>query len=231
MIVEMFTIQNSLNTKSYDTAWIEKGKTEEFDYAMAAGDETHEFLRSIPFEWWKKTAADRQNQVTELVDAWHFIMSQMIIDADGDVDAAIKEAEVSFGHVMTLDMPSITVKKQAKRFVAAMYLNNSDVVSGLEYSDEFFKLCRVAEVPINLLYARYLAKATLNKFRVANGYKTGQYLKMWNLDSGPQEDNFYLSRWVDQRLLQGHTADEYDVSLFLTAIYDMAKNAAANAAT
>ncbi len=220
MIQEMFSIQNALNTKSYDKAWIEKGATEEFDYAMAAGDEAHEFARSLPFQWWTKDKADRPNQVTEIVDAWHFVMSQMIIDFSGDFEEAADIATIHYeaSHGVTL---CSSVQRQTKLFVAMLYMHNGPfhLSTPEHYVISFFKLCRAAEVPVGLLYARYIAKATLNKFRVANGYKQGTYSKIWEIGGEKGEDNFFLARWVDEKISTGHTPTENDVNIFLQGTY------------
>ncbi len=220
LIGAMFTIQNALNTKSYDKAWIEKGKTEEFDYAMAAGDEAHEFLRSLPFQWWTKDKADRQNQVTEIVDAWHFVMSQYIIDHNGNVDAAVAGAVDIHEKAKLFLQLEETVKKQAKLFVAALYVHNTrhgEMAPG--YVGYFFKLCEKAEISLDLLYARYLGKATLNKFRVANGYKQGTYKKIWELGGIKAEDNYFLSSYVDTVLAAGGEFSEENVQGYLEQAY------------
>lgn len=218
LIDAMFRIQNALNTKSYNTDWIAKGKTEEFDYAMAAGDEAHEFARSLPFQWWTKDKADRQNQVTELVDAWHFVMSQMIIDEDGRVEDA---AWTGLGAFKTAQMLGTepTAQKQMKLFVAALYTHNTPEAR-FSYSVAFFLLCKKADVSLNLLYARYIAKSTLNKFRVANGYKAGTYKKIWEVDGEKGEDNYFLSQFVDAELAAGRgIPGEEEVNQFLTVKY------------
>lgn len=225
MIGEMFGIQNALNTKSYDSAWIDKGLSGEFDYPMAAVDEVHEFLRSLPFQWWTKDQPDRQNQVTELVDAWHFIMSQYIIDHGGDVQVAAESVARSYPYTqMGMNRLEPTVKQQAKKLIVSLYGGRHQDGAGCVVQDSyiecFFLLLRRSNISLELLYARYIAKATLNKFRVANGYKQGTYMKKWALAGEVGEDNFFLSRFVDQELEAGHQVpSEEDVNHFLTRVY------------
>jgi len=231
LVKKMFNIQYQLNTNTYDSAWIEKGRSEEFDYLMAAVDEVHEFLRSIPFQWWTKDKPDRQNQVTELVDAWHFLMSQCIIDnMTIDPAAAVERAVTStynayFYTTAYGELREQTVKRQAKALVVECYLHR-------QYIQEFFKLCAMANVSLQLLYARYVAKATLNKFRVENGYKKGTYLKIWQIGSDKGEDNYFLSRWVDAGLAAGHPVPtEEDVNHFLFRVYSEVQAEANNPTT
>jgi len=215
----MMHIQNRLNTNSYDSAWIERGRTEEFDYAMAAGDEAHEFARSLPFQWWRNDKPDFQNQVTELVDAWHFVMSQLIIDMNGNVGLAILEAFRMYEDAqITRSEP--TIQKQTKLFVAALYSHNTRFQIECSYVKAFFLLCAKASVSIHLLSARYLGKSVLNRFRVENGYKEGTYHKIWTLGSEKGEDNYFLSQWIDGRLANGEPApDEVVIHEFLTKTY------------
>lgn len=57
----------------------------------------------------------------------------------------------------------------------------------------FFKLAHHAGLSSKELVFWYIAKNTLNNFRQDNGYKTGDYVKIW---SG-REDNEYLAEMVD----------------------------------
>jgi hypothetical protein len=228
-IEEMLKIQNELNIKSYNVAWLEKGGTEEFDYSMAAGDEAHEYARSLPFEWWKKNAPDRQNQVTEIVDAWHFVMSQLIIDNMGNIGRAYATARDSYLSWRGVITEPLTEKKATKLFVAAIYLRGSQFASPCDYMSAFWSWCDAANVDLDLLYARYIAKATLNKFRVENGYKEGKYTKSWCIGDERGEDNYFLSKWVDHRISIGHTPTADDVSLWLPEMYAQVLRATAPA--
>jgi hypothetical protein len=231
-IREMFEIQNGLNTKSYSTTWLEKGQSGEYDYRIAGGQEIGEFLESLPVAWWSKQTADRQNCITELVDAWHFIMSQAIIDHSGVVDRAVNEAINDYADAamyVTNRGTDLEVKAYARSLLANLYGD------GL-YVESFFKLCTVYGVSLDLLYARYLGKATLNKFRVENGYKVGQYAKLWDFrapcgpdeayaDGGPlSEDNFYLSNWVNEQVDSGVVPTQDAVYSWLTETYAKVTN-------
>jgi hypothetical protein len=234
MITGMFRIQNELNTKSYDKTWIEKGLTQEFDYEIAAGDEVHEFLRSLPYQWWTKDKEDRQNQVTEIVDAWHFVMSQHIIDHFGDVEKAANSAYSTAHHSLLNDsfqQLESTVKRQAKKFVAAIYLNNlNEEQHTLSYMRDFFLLMKRANISLELLYARYIGKATLNKFRVENGYKKGEYAKIWRLHGLEGEDNMFLSTYIDEQLaVKSHIPTAIEVRDYLHKTYEEVKAAMAPA--
>jgi hypothetical protein len=44
------------------------------------------------------------------------------------------------------------------------------------------------------IFKAYIAKNVLNKFRQDNGYKTGEYIKIWN----GQEDNVYVMKFLNE---------------------------------
>jgi hypothetical protein len=216
LLGEMIKIQEGLNTKSYSTEWLEKGATQEFDYEIAAAQEVGEFLDSLPFAWWSSPTPDPVNCVTELVDAWHFIMSQVIIDNQGSLEKSLEfvyhEYQHSFRLKTAMNATGITpgvakVKKDAKWLVAMLYVNSDAQCPeyGRKYVRAFFDLCTSFGLSLDHLYARYVAKATLNKFRMENGYssKPRTYHKMWNLGNGMHEDNFYVATFVDESVSAG----------------------------
>jgi hypothetical protein len=218
-IQEMMIIQNGLNTKSYNAEWLEKGKTREFDYSVAAGQEIGEFFNSLPYDWWTGSEPDRVNCITELVDAWHFIMSQVIIDYNGDVDLAVDKVFDSWtaSDPMYPTPSFLDIKNRAKILIVALYSDGQPSI----YVREFFNLCAEYNLPLDLLHARYVGKATLNKFRVANGYKIKQYAKKWAFapDGPVMEDNYFLSNWVDSQFRAGFVPTQDDVDKWLTEQY------------
>jgi len=244
-LAEMYTIQNGLNSKSYDTAWIENGKSLKFDYSLAAGQEISEMFNSLPFDWWTGSQEDRRNNITEFVDAWHFIMSQGIIDTDGDVERAIAIACYEYEAFLLeggVEVSKASTIMHAKRLVNFLYSHtdpeftaatevieqeggDAQMIVAPSYIRQFFKACAAYNVPLDLLFARYIAKATLNAFRVANGYKVKQYAKLWDFggDRAPgtklQEDNFYLSSWIDKAFERGELIDQEAVNLWLRDTY------------
>lgn len=237
MILEMFRIQNQLNTKSYAKEWLEKGATEEFDYSLAAGQELGEFFNSLPYSWWSDPTEDRRNCITEIIDAWHFIMSQLIIDYKGDVDyCAVFANNVyesftakNFGREM---VGKDAARKAAKGLTARLYLNGQKGVDNVlpSYITLFWALCHAYEVPLELLYARYVGKSVLNRFRVDNGYKRKEYDKKWVLYRGVdkkatiEEDNFFLSEYIDEAVATGLPVDDESVYAWLTMMYGIHKS-------
>lgn len=226
-LAQMFGIQNQLNTKSYKTDWLDKGRTGEYDYRIAAGDELHEFLRTLPFAWWSGAIEDRQNCITELVDAWHFLMSQAIIDANGDLNAAVEVAMIAYDrfaaqgeYALLEDTAALVQKRTTRKLISELYADKDAEI----YLYHFFDLCYMYGVKMDQLSARYVAKATLNKFRQANGYsdKPRTYIKNWKFANGNSgEDNKFLADWVDAEYEGGVVVDETEVYAWLSRTYSM----------
>jgi hypothetical protein len=70
-----------------------------------------------------------------------------------------------------------------------------------------------------MLHARYIAKATLNRFRVDNGYKNGEYAKSWKIDGQTEQDNYWLSTWVTEQLENGIQLDQDMIYNWLKKTY------------
>lgn len=237
MIKEMFTIQNQLNTNSYAQAWLERGKTEEYDYSLAAGQELGEFFNSLPYAWWSAPEEDRSNCITEIIDAWHFIMSQLIIDYNGEVDYcayfANKEYE-TFTNVLKekAEVGKDAARRAAKALTARLYVNHVEGIHNVlpNYIRLFWALCNAYELPIELLHARYVGKSVLNRFRVDNGYKRKEYDKKWVLYRGTEkkavceEDNFFLSEYIDREVQDGRAISQESVYEWLKMMYGIHKS-------
>ena len=190
----MLHVQSELNHKSYDSAWLDKCESGEFDYAMAAVQELSEFIESqAAYKWWGGKL-DIKNCRTELVDAFHFIMSLDIAAAHfqdqslEDVARAYAAMALSVDKEEEQELTPRDVKDLAKSCMIQLLTDTLDIA-------DFINLCaKGADMSVDLLFARYIGKATLNKFRAANGYKEGKYKKIWWAN---QEDNFYLADYVD----------------------------------
>jgi dimeric dUTPase (all-alpha-NTP-PPase superfamily) len=189
--------QAHLNSTAYSTEWLEKGRTREFHYLVAASQELAEFINSYWLPWWSKAERDMANCRIELVDALHFLLSEAIIQY-GEEAAAEEIAS-------TYDAAKYVMDKMAEQFkderdgvlelarLAVASVNVEDE-NGLDITP-FFMLALSIDFDIEKLSALYLGKSTLNKFRQDKGYKQGTYKKKWD---GKNEDNYFMSVWIDQ---------------------------------
>jgi len=218
MLSNMLENQVKLNNKSYDTQWLVKGKSLEFDYNLAASQEIAEFINSYGYSWWSSSPKDLSNCRTEIVDAVHFMLSQAVIEF-GSIEEALTTlvyAYVGVSNTPTLSESPLHYAKQ----LSAELLTSSDAINTVTSSwFSLFRLCETIGFSIEHLYARYMAKSALNAFRQEKGYRNGTfkqgqrpvseitgkplYLKMWE---PLREDNYVLSSWIDDRFERGVVA-------------------------
>ena len=92
-ITALLSNQADLNFNSYGNDWFQKGKAREWCYPTALADELQEYVRSIWTPWWsKENKFDITNARIELVDALHFLLSEILIQFGGDGKAPDIEA-------------------------------------------------------------------------------------------------------------------------------------------
>jgi dimeric dUTPase (all-alpha-NTP-PPase superfamily) len=205
-MVDAQTKVNSVVSKD----WITKGRRLEFDFKLAASQEMAEFFNSYGYSWWSKSPRDMDNAITEIIDAWHFILSEVIIAYGVEFAPSILNNSfkvVTENNLLGKDVT--TVKYQAKLLVGL--LNTHDALD--KALEKFFQLTVCIDLSLDYLYLRYMGKNCLNVFRQENGYKKGEYTKIWY----GKEDNHYLVEFLDTNdaieLLYA------DVHAFLTATY------------
>lgn len=207
----MLSQQASLNTKSYNTAWIEKGKSLEFDYCLAASQEIAEFINSYGYSWWSKEPQDLENCKMEIVDAVHFMLSQSII-LEGTIEKAAKQIYVNWLVSMSsLRWKDSNVLETAKLLLARLcIINDRDIQGGADLEESpwvfLFALAKSIGLTLPKLYTLYMAKSLLNAFRQKNHYKKGvftfgtysgedRYLKLWDK---VHQDNYFLMKWIEE---------------------------------
>lgn len=187
-INEVIKLQDSFNSV-VNPNW----RTAGYPFYRAAWLEMAEFVDHVgTWKWWKKAErGDREQCVLELVDIFHFVLSDCILNN--------RTAEVIFG---SYTKALSSVKKMAtdedifNEVDAFIELSLFNVRTGSGVAlKEFFAICIMFDVTIDELLKKYIGKNVLNKFRQDNGYKSGTYIKEW----GPQqEDNHFLVIYRDQ---------------------------------
>jgi dimeric dUTPase (all-alpha-NTP-PPase superfamily) len=184
-IEQMFLLQKQLNDETNGEVWI-KGYTKEnrkISWYRGIYMEVAEAIDSFNWKHWKNIddEPDWDNIRVELVDIWHFVMSESIriedqsyankylnmkAKDDYDIDALISLLEI----MLKLSITSSIDKE----------VNNIR-----EITDTFFTIISHLGIDVEDLYKRYVVKNQLNTFRQKNGYKDGSYIKNW----GGVEDN------------------------------------------
>lgn len=208
-IRQMVEAQAGLNAQAYSQTWLAQGTLPNrdpkvWDYPLAAAQEIGEFLNSWGYAWWSvkkwpiEKPLDASNCLTELVDAWHFMLSQALIEEDGDVERT--SAALLHGFVRCSDK-GVTgghrfVVLHAKKLMS--YLADYADVNATQVTiySQFFELLTAAGFSLDHFHARYNAKLQLNIFRQLNGYKEKPrtYVKEWK---DGKEDNYFLAGWID----------------------------------
>jgi len=211
MMKEMFDLQNHLNNQTNGEQWIngitKEGRT--INWKRCIWLETAEATESLAWKHWKSidTPDDIENVRLEVVDVWHFLMSDMI---------AIKGLEKSISLALEAEQ-SITAEMASQySLIDALESMAKSALSGEIPLLHFFTVVRVLEdFDFEDVYKLYIGKNCLNQFRQDNGYKDGSYIKLWN----GKEDNVYM-----QDILKNNGALSYD-ELYsrLDSIYSKAK--------
>jgi len=178
-LMTMLRLQNDLNTH-IDPNWVESNH----DWVRAIHAESIELLDHVGWKWWKQQTLDQAQVDLELVDIWHFILSLMINDCEGN----IQRAGLLLSEAWGLDLASLPVSKNV----------NADLAEaiGLAFREHSLQGIVVFRAALNRLgmtderlYTMYLAKNVLNLFRQEHGYKEGTYIKKWD----GKEDNEVLA--------------------------------------
>ena len=174
------------------------------NFVRAFRQEIAEYVDWTPWKWWKAMPEANQEQIKiEVVDCFHFFLSQIIASSTSSTYIA-KHLYAGLGA-----LPSIRVSAVVN---ASCIANSSAELQQLEIDDMLYAcalslqkddtddaayLFGVVMQAIGLswteLYKKYIAKNTLNQFRSDNGYKNGSYIKEWF----GKEDNDHLMEYVN----------------------------------
>lgn len=180
----MLTLQDGMN-KKVNPLWLTAG----YSYLRAAMIESVEAIEHHGWKWWKAQQLDLAQVQMELVDIWHFALSHLIIQHNGDIDAAaiaIEKALLEAHNDVMFDGNKIN-------FSHATLVENLELMAGLCVAKRFdvplfLKIVDQAEMNADSLFSQYVGKNILNFFRQDHGYKEGTYIKIWQ----GREDNEHL---------------------------------------
>ena len=190
----MLTLQQKLNDSTNGEGW-ENGVTKQgkkIDWRRCIYLEAAELVESYPWKHWKNIDAkvDRANIEVELVDIWHFVMSEVLRvnrlndnlpivelairleDAVGSIDAQ----KIEDDYYAEIEAIEELIKKLFCHFEL------------VDFTKSYFELCAKLGLSFERLYQLYIGKNILNIFRQDNGYKDGSYIKVWN----GKEDNVVM---------------------------------------
>jgi len=183
-LVSMLNLQDELNSV-INPGWTQQN----YPFLRAAFVESAEALEHHGWKWWKSQTPDLYQLQIELVDILHFYLSDALVENGGDIgdtartiDEEIRETNILF---------------DSKTYV----LLDMDILSLLELIGAMSACRRRSFAILNVLmqkcslswsetYSRYVFKNVLNLFRQDHGYRSGDYIKIWD----GEEDNVWLEK-------------------------------------
>jgi len=176
-LATMAELQAALNTNVHPQ-W----RTQGHRYYRAIWVECAELLDHFGWKWWKHQTADLDQVKLEVVDIWHFGLSELL--REGRVDATRVD-------------PAIVAEFVAHRAPgdfreAVETLAGRTLESRAFPIDAFVDVMAALPIGFDELFRMYVGKNVLNNFRQANGYQTGEYRKVWR----GREDNEHLFELV-----------------------------------
>ena len=189
-LTRMLGLQDALNLRISPT-WL----TANFPFTRAIRVEAAELTEHLGWKWWKAQGTDMEQAKLEVVDIWHFMLSQHLVDcqgSSGDAAAVIRRTIEEHDPMTVVDIAG-------RRFTLnGLTLHESVDVLGALAGLGFVapSIFNVVMQRVGLTWAEleimYIGKNVLNLFRAANGYKEGTYIKMWD----GAEDNVYLTDYM-----------------------------------
>jgi hypothetical protein len=185
MLRAMLELQDGMNRK-INPDWLAAG----YPFLRAVLVEAVEGLDHYGWKWWKAQAPDLAQLRIELIDIWHFVLSEYLVRAGGDQARAAHALLAAWqdGAVVSLDgrrydIAALGIREQLELLTALAALRrvSMPLVAAL------FAACGITAAQ---LFRDYVSKNVLNHFRQDNGYKTGEYRKLWD----GREDNVHLAQ-------------------------------------
>jgi dimeric dUTPase (all-alpha-NTP-PPase superfamily) len=210
MLAAMLELQDRMN-KKIDHDWLAKRHA----YLRAVLVEATEALEHYGWKWWKQQSPDQAQLRIEMIDIWHFVLSEYLLRADGDKSAAVQtmlaewtsDARLAFDGTH-YDLDTLDIRRQLELLAALAAVRRLC----LPLVARLFAAC---ELPPAALFRDYVSKNVLNHFRQDRGYKSGAYKKTWD----GLEDNVHMAQLLDTlaatdeqlpAALYGALAERYD---------------------
>jgi len=194
-IVEMFELQKRLNDETNGQGW--EGGINKFgksiDWLRCISMECSELIDSTPWKHWKNIDAevDWDNVQVELVDIWHFLMSELLRNYSSYKCVGLTDEIWCKSAETRLDVKRLIDSVEMMAYVALKIKKDPEdnhQESLITLLHTFVDACGAAGLSFDWLAKLYLGKHTLNHFRQDHGYKEGTYCKQWN----GREDNEVL---------------------------------------
>ena len=157
-------------------------RDQDYAYYRAVWVECAELLDHFGWKWWKLQRPDLDQVKLEIVDIWHFGLSDLM--RGGALDGSVAEMLHA-----TASAPDGAPSAGGEAFRLAVEELAASTLGGRRFAMEpFVAVLSSLPLPLDELFRMYVGKNVLNNFRQEHGYKTGQYRKLWQ----GREDNEHL---------------------------------------
>ncbi|MDD3774863.1 MAG: dUTP diphosphatase [Sulfurovaceae bacterium] len=197
-ILSMFALQQQLNDATNGIGW-EAGITKQgkpIDWRRCIYLECAELIESYPWKHWKNidAAADTENIKIEVVDIWHFVMSEILRLNANSQKLPMEELSAKIS-----SLPSFGILREPASDISDKYFDQIAAIEKFlkcvfidesleELANLYFYVVFQSGLNLDSLYQLYIGKNILNQFRQDHGYKDGSYTKVWN----GKEDNVVM---------------------------------------
>lgn len=177
-LLTLLEMQDAMNSK-VNSDWRERNH----EWYRTIWVECAEMLDHYGWKWWKHQECDFEQVKLELIDILHFGLSDLIVQHDS-MQALAK--------VLSKHWPKATESGDFKLLLEEFTLDTLQT--------KHFNLNRFVELAYSIglssedIYVGYIGKNVLNIFRQDYGYKSGEYIKVWN----GREDNEVLVELCDK---------------------------------
>jgi hypothetical protein len=204
MFTEMIKLQDQVNSTVSGKGWGTKGHL----WHLAAIEESVELLGSTSWYWWKSTEYDLENIYVELVDLMAFSLSYHIERTSKKEVPDLVEYMVDRAVVAEkMFNPNKPDKKKISDLRDATLEFMADATKNKYLSLTKLLAMIMMTMAFEDFYKLFIGKAMLNLFRQHNGYKAGEYKKMW----GGVEDNAFMEKIVSESDIKTLTEDPQSV--------------------
>ena len=204
-LLSMLTLQQQLNDNTNGKQWKEgftkQGKA--INWKRCIYLESAELIESYPWKHWKNidAPADFANIEIELVDIWHFVLSELLRTHQGSLESLSQSLSSlpsfqTFCSLTPLENearePMVEIEA-VESFLSQLFCAEEE--NSLALAQGFFEMASTLQLSLDRLYQLYIGKNILNQFRQDHGYKEGSYTKEWN----GKEDNVVMQSILAQQ--------------------------------
>lgn len=177
-LLTMLDMQDAMNSR-VNAGWRQANSP----WYRAIWTECAEMLDHYGWKWWKHQTPELDQVRLELVDIFHFAMSDALLGQSDNNEVADKIL-VELGDA----------RGETDIRVAIETMAQSTIVNQSMHFSDFANLMDLIGMDFDHLYRMYVGKNVLNFFRQDHGYKDGSYIKVWQ----GREDNEHLAELLDE---------------------------------